>query len=73
MSLNKMIMPLIRQEMELGVVAYNSCLKGIIKEMTDTTLLRNMHPLDRSKFAKQLHQNKLLSKDELKEFVDETD
>ena len=72
MSLNKMPIKLIRHAMELGVTAYNCFLRERVDEMDEIALLRNAHPLDRSWFAKQLHSQKILTKDELKEFA-ETD
>ena len=62
MSLNKMPIRLTRHAMELGVVSYNCFLKARVDGMTEIALLRNMHPLDRSWFAKQLYAQKYYPK-----------
>jgi len=58
----------IRQEMELNVIAYNHFLRDRVSIMSYATLLRNIHPLDRSTFAKQLHRKGILSEQGLAEF-----
>lgn len=60
----------IRQEVELNVIAHNCFLKERVNKMLYIALLRNAHPSDRSRFAKQLHQKKIVDKNQLKEFVD---
>jgi len=59
-----------RQDMEMGVIAYNCFLKDSINQMSNIALLRNMHPLDRSTFAKRLYVKGVLQKHELIEFSD---
>jgi len=66
--LNKIVISRIRQAMELNVIAYNCFLKKQVNEMSYLTLLRNMHPLDRSFFARRLYSEHKLSKGGLMEF-----
>jgi hypothetical protein len=58
-----------RKNLELYVVAWNIILKEVVQTMDIVTLLRNAHPTYRANFATRLLEEKLISKDECKEFV----
>ena len=62
----------LRRELELLVVAYNSCLREAVKGMNIIILLRNAHPLYRSDFAYELRDVGLITKEQSTEFVKRT-
>jgi hypothetical protein len=59
----------IRKDLELYVSAWNVYLKETVKTMDIITLLRNAHPTYRPAFASKLLEEKMISKDEAREFV----
>lgn len=58
-----------RQELEQYVVAWNIHLKEVIHTMDYVTLLRNCNPAHRGTFAGILMNDKIISKNQAKEFI----
>lgn len=58
-----------RQELESAVISVNAPLKDEVKNMSLVTLLRNCHPIYRADYARLLHQNGQITKDEMEEFT----
>ena len=56
-------------ELRISVSSTNKVLKGKTQTMNPIELLRNAHPLYRSDFASRLFQEKIITKEESKEFV----
>jgi hypothetical protein len=59
----------VRKELELFVVAWNTCLKGVVKHMDNIILLRNAHPIYRADFAYRLRDEGSITVEQSKEFV----
>jgi len=59
----------LRRILENVVVAWNTPLRDVVKDMDNVTLLRNCTPSERSFYAFALFRANLITKDEIKEFV----
>jgi hypothetical protein len=59
----------LRKELEVYVIAWNTCLRDRVKLMSPVLLLRNAHPAFRSDFAAKLKELGLLKEEESKEFI----
>jgi hypothetical protein len=58
-----------RNELEYNVMAVNKVLKEKVPTMTILELLRNCHPSIRAEYANKFYKEKLLTENELHEFV----
>ena len=59
-----------RELMKRNASACNCMLTpDVLNEKADLELLKNCHPLARPEFARQLHLENKLTKDQLKEFI----
>jgi len=70
--MERTIMPkksVLKRELECYVIAWNTCLREVVKSMDVITLLRNAHPSYRPNFAVSCVDVKLLTKEEAREFV----
>lgn len=59
----------LRQNIEQNVLCYNKELKDVVKKMDMIILLRNAHPVDRSVFTFACLREKMINKEQAKEFV----
>jgi hypothetical protein len=59
----------LRRELENYVIAWNTCLRPVVRKMSLVLLLRNAQPTYRSDFAYKLRDAGLMTKEEIKEFV----
>jgi len=57
------------EKLRLDVIATNKYLREVVGNMTTLILLRNLHPNLRSEYAFDLYKEKVLTKDEINEFV----
>ena len=62
-------MSITRKVMESNVTGYNSPLRERVKKMNIVTLLRHVHPRDRQFYTYAALKEKLITREQAKEFV----
>ena len=58
-----------RTQLESAVIGVNKYLEPVVKDMDLVSLLRDCHPLYRADYARELHREGLLTKEELEKFT----